>query len=171
MDPSPQYPPPTPPHTHQINIICKTCPRAWRTKAGTRVIGVFMERHPHPTNPKSILNAKLVLKNQVWGWLGCLWKGLALRVTTQWTDPQPHPTHPHLTHAKSILNAKLVPKNLENHTANNSWHPLGSFLAKPRVDGYLFFAVPIYLQCSEFSWSLYPKCYWYNQYVAIYCWS
>ena len=61
----------------------------------------------------------------------------------------------------------LQRKGTEN--VNNSWHPLGSFLAKPRVDGDFFLAVPIYLQCSEFSWSLYPKCYWYHQYVAIYC--
>ena len=46
-----------------ININCKTCPE----DAGEL--------------------------RQVWGWLGCLWKGLDLRVTTQWADPPP-PPHP-----------------------------------------------------------------------------
>ena len=32
---------------------------------------------------------------QVRGWLGCLWKGLDIRVTTQWMDPTP--LHPPLT--------------------------------------------------------------------------
>ena len=52
---------------------------------------------PTPKNAKSMLYAKLVPKSlakprQVWGGVGCLWKGLDLRVTTQWTD-QPHNHH------------------------------------------------------------------------------
>ena len=53
--------------------------------------------HPHPKSAKSMLYANIVPKSlekprQVRGWLGCLWKGINLRVTTQWMDPTPpHP--------------------------------------------------------------------------------
>ena len=39
-------PTPLPPQKHKINVMCKTCPEEpGKTKAGTRVIGVSMERY------------------------------------------------------------------------------------------------------------------------------
>ena len=114
--------------------------RIWRTEAGTRVIGVSMERswpqghhimdvHSHPTTTpiptstqpaKSILNAKLVSKNlEKQG----RYEVLGVAMERSWCQ-DPHilyrpppfhiPTNTPTPHAKSISNAKLVLKNLEN---------------------------------------------------------
>ena len=50
---------------------------------------------------------------------------------------------------KVANNDQYTNNDLYECTANNSWHPVDSFLVKPTVDGDLFFAVPIYLQCSD----------------------
>ena len=55
---------------------------------------------------------------QVQGWLGCLWKGLDLKVATWWTDPTlplPHITNTH--NAKSLLYTKLCPEEPEETKA------------------------------------------------------
>ena len=116
------------------------------TKAGTRVIGVSMERswpqgyhrmgglhptptpHPQHTQAKSMLYAKLVsknLKNQGkyegdWGvYVKVLTSGSPHNRRTPFTPPI-H-SYPHPKNAKSMLCAKLVPKSLEKPRQVREW--------------------------------------------------
>ena len=175
--PSP-HPTPTPPQKRKIIVICKICPEEpGETKAGTRVIGVSIERswpqchhkmdgphptptpHPPPHTSKINVLCKTCPKEsgeprQVRGWLGCLWKGLDLWVTTQWTDP----FHPH--HFWNLARTKEV--------AMTSVHKFVSTLTKTEVawpnggtQRYSQFS-PYLLAClTFFDWVLpYGKALW-----------
>ena len=53
----------------------------------------------------------------------CLWKGLDIRVTTQWTDPPPahHTSTPTQKNSKFMLYTKLLPKSLDKPRQLQEW--------------------------------------------------